>query len=415
MIGAVLGTALSVVPLVVVQQVADGMIGGIVDRFVTTGTYHLQAVPYHAADALRVRAMTETVRGVRGVRSAAAERQGYGLLYSDYGRSGVTIRAVQEAFWRDDPRVQEYLEVVDGAFDLSAPEAIVLGIETAAALDARVGQSVRLLTVRPLGEGRLLPRVSTFTVAGIVSSGYRDLDRLWVFVDYERGVRIIPDDSAHDLIGIKIDDPYLLPNPLIGRGLRGVSRATERQAAWDTAVRISAALPREWLLSDWYSAERARYVGFLTSRNLLVLIMALVVLVASVNTASSLVLLVVEHEDEIAMLKATGASSRTVAGAFVAAATTVGSLGAAIGGTVGIIITLHINGILTVVEWVIARFGGTVTILSNEYYLSRIPVDLSWLPIAGAVALTVAVATVAGFLPARRAAGVAPERVLRRR
>ena len=48
--GAILGVALSIVPLVVVLIVADGMIQGITARYIEVGTYHLQAQPLIVVD-----------------------------------------------------------------------------------------------------------------------------------------------------------------------------------------------------------------------------------------------------------------------------------------------------------------------------------------------------------------------------
>ena len=42
--GGVIGVGLSLVPLVVVLQVSDGMIAGITSRFIEAGSYHIQLV-----------------------------------------------------------------------------------------------------------------------------------------------------------------------------------------------------------------------------------------------------------------------------------------------------------------------------------------------------------------------------------
>ena len=42
-LGAVLGIALSMIPLVVVLFMSDGMIRGITNRYIETSSYHIQA------------------------------------------------------------------------------------------------------------------------------------------------------------------------------------------------------------------------------------------------------------------------------------------------------------------------------------------------------------------------------------
>jgi lipoprotein-releasing system permease protein len=415
LIGAIVGVALSMVPLVVVQQVAEGMIGGIAERFIETGSYHLQAVARRTPDPESVSRAIDRIEGVAGVTRAAAERRGFGLLYSDRGRSGVSIRGVSQGWWRDDPRVRDLMEVSAGGFDLSGEEQIVVGAEIASRLQIAPGDEVRMLTVRPVGEGRVLPRVSRFTVAGIVSSGYRDLDRLWVFVPLARAQRIIPDETATDLVGIKVDHPRALPNPLFNRGLAGVGQRDQRRAMLDTTEQVVSIFDAGWLVYDWYSAERGRYVSFLTSRNLLSVVMAMIVLVAVVNISSALVLLVVEKEQEIAILRATGVGSRDVAMTFVAAGFFIGVAGAILGAVVGLLAAVNINEILRAIETVLSLVSGrAVDVFNPEFYLSTIPVEIQFLPAAGAVFLVLALSVLAAIIPARRAARIPPDRILRR-
>ncbi len=414
LIGAIVGVALSVVPLVVVQQVAEGMIGGIAERFIETGSYHLQAVARHTPDPEDTAATLPRIEAVPGVTGATMERRGFGLLYSDEGRSGVSIRGVSQEWWQDDPRVRQPMEIAAGEFDLTDSEQIVVGAEIAARLEVGPGDAVRMLTVRPVGEGRVLPRVSRFTVAGVVSSGYRDLDRLWVFVPLTRAQRIIPDETATDLVGVKVDYPRSLPNPLFNRGLTGVGRREQRREMLSAAEEVVSIFDAGWLVYDWYSAERGRYVSFLTSRNLLTVVMAMVVIVAVVNISSALVLLVVEKEQEIAILRATGVSSRDVAFTFVAAGFFIGVTGAVIGAMVGLLAAININEILRGIETVLSGVAGqAVDVFNPEFYLSTIPVEVRFLPAAGAVFLVLALSLTAAIVPARRAARIPPDRILR--
>jgi lipoprotein-releasing system permease protein len=415
LIGAIIGVALSVVPLVVVQQVAEGMIAGIADRFIETGSYHLQAVSRGTADAEAVTAAATRLREIPGVTGATAERRGFGLVYADGGRSGVTIRSVPQEWWSEDLRVRDLVELRSGSFDVTDEEGIVVGTEIAARLGVTVGDEVRMLTVRPVGEGRVLPRVSRFTVAGIMSTGYRDLDRLWAFVSLERGRRIIPDETATDLIGVKVDHPRSLPNPLFQRGLTGLARSDEAAAMSATTDAVVARLDDGWFVYDWYLAEQGRYVSFLTSRNLLTVVMAMIVLVAVVNISSALVLLVVEKEQEIAILRATGVSSRAIAAVFVAAGLLIGFVGGVLGVAVGLAAAVNINAILRGIETVVSLASSRAVELFNpEFYLESIPIDLQVLPAAGAMALVLFLSFLAAIIPARRAARVAPDRILRR-
>ncbi|MDA3949484.1 MAG: FtsX-like permease family protein [Spirochaeta sp.] len=414
LVTAVVGVALSLIPLIVVQQIADGMISGIVTRFIEAGSYHLQAVARTLPDDESTPALLTQLRDIPGVRSARRERQGFGLIYSDTRRSGVTLRAVPAEFYDGDPAVRDTIEVRAGDFDLNDPDYAVLGAHIAARLDVGPGDEVRVLTVRPLGEGRMLPRVSRFTVSGVVSTGYRDLDQLWVFIPLERGLRIIPEETARDIIGFKVDDPFALPNPLFGRGVSGVLEAESRARMSRASGEIRRHVGSDWFVLDWYSLEQGRYVSFLTSRNLLSVVMAMIVVVAAINVSSALVLLVVEKEQEIAILRATGVDASSIGRTFIVAGLMIGVVGAAIGTAVGLLLAGNINEVLRGVETVISLFAGrSVDLFSSDFYLEEIPVSLRFVPALAAVFFTLVVALMSGLLPARRAARIEPDRILR--
>ena len=94
LLGSVLGIALSLVPLIVVLEVADGMIAGITRRYLEVGTYHAQVSLPEMTSAEELEGILESLRARPAVRYAMVERQGLGLASAAGGRSAVTIRAV---------------------------------------------------------------------------------------------------------------------------------------------------------------------------------------------------------------------------------------------------------------------------------------------------------------------------------
>jgi lipoprotein-releasing system permease protein len=277
-----------------------------------------------------------------------------------------------------------------------------------------------------LSQGRFLPRTTSFTVRGVFSSGYADLDRLWVLIPYARGLRVIPDETARTVIGMKVIDPLAFPNPLFSR-----SRAGEwsRDEAIATIADVRVSLGTDWRVATWFEAERSKYMSFKTTKDLLVLIMVLIVIVAAVNISSALVMLVLEKQEEIAILKSVGASPRGIMRSFMFAGFGLGVLGAAAGLGAGLLIAVNINSVLSGIEWLInagLAAGGAlarpfssatvapIELLSGEYYLDTIPVALHFGELALVGILTITLATAAAFFPARRAAQIRPLEVMRK-
>ncbi len=404
LLGSILGIALSLVPLLVVMEVADGMIEGITRRFLEVGTYHAQVLlPMAGAETLQ--ALAAALRSQPGVRYALVEQQGLGLAAGPKGRSAVTIRAVPAELYAQDEGFRRYFRLEAGGFELASAGSLLLGRELAGRLGVGVGDRLRLLTLRG---GRGLPLVSSFTVRGIFSTGYQELDKLWVYVPLASAGRLLGENGGERFIGLKLDDPF--------RGL-------ERQLA-------RLRLPEEAQVYGWYQLEKASYKSFQTTRALLLFIMALIVAVAAVNVSSSLVMVVLEKTPEIAMLKAMGAGPWEIGLGFTVTAAATGLAGTALGLALGALVAVNINGLLAGLERVL-NLGGraafallspllpllpppAVRLFNTEFYLEQIPVNLSFRELAAVAAATMLLSVLAAWLPARRAGAIRPLEVLRR-
>jgi lipoprotein-releasing system permease protein len=367
--------------------------------------------------------LASTLRTQPEVRYAMVERQGLGLAAVQAAaassrpaegappaprRTAVTIRAVQPEVYAEDEGFRRDFTLEQGRFDLGAPESILLGREVAQRLGAGVGDRVRLLTLR--GGARSLPIVSAFTVKGIFSTGYQELDKLWVYIPLEASARLLGGRGSAQFVGVKLDDPFT--------GL-------ERKLA-----RLRAVLPEEAEVSGWFDLEKANYKSFQTTRALLLFIMALIVAVAAVNVSSALVMVVLEKTGEIAMLKAMGAAPSHIRLAFAVTALSMGLAGTALGLAGGTLVAVNINPVLAgleaaangVVRLAVAALAPlarlpappALRLFNAEFYLEKIPIDLRLPELAAIAGGTMLLATLAAWLPARRAGRIRPLDVLRR-
>ncbi len=406
--GAIAGIALALVPLVVVLEVADGMIQGITSRYVEIGTFHFQARPLRAVTPRELDAALAEVKRVPGVTEAIPVSSGLALAYSAESRTGVAVRALPSDLYAKDPAFRRYLSFSEGGYDLSTPRSALVSAQVAASLHVGIGDRVGLLTAKVFPGGRLILRPNQLVVKGVYSTGYSELDSLSVVVTEAEGASIFTDPGSR-FIGIKVRDPYgdLLP--------------------LSTALRL--ALPPGWELASWYDLERPMYETFETTRSMLLFIMVLIVLVASVNISSSLVMLVIERSAEIAILKSTGASPGGITLAFVATGFVVGVVGSAIGMAAGLLVAVNINGVIAGIErlinegialWDLALSPFVsvtpvhVTLLSSQYYLETIPIRLRSSDLATIAFLSILLATAASWFPARRAGAVRPLEILRK-
>jgi lipoprotein-releasing system permease protein len=404
--GAVLSVSLSLIPLIVVMEVSDGMIQGITARYLELGTYHLQAIAGRDAE-VRDEDILPLVRELPGVNLALRERQGVALAYSKRGRGGVTLRAVPPDLWESDPGLRTYMEIRSGAFDLSTEDSAVVGAEIASRLHVQVGDEIKILTTRSFAGQGLMPRVSSFTVRGIVSTGYQEMDKLWIYIPIERGDRIMSRETSRRLIGIKVQRPF---EPLGGLSskLRGV-------------------LPQGFRIFTWNDLEYAQYVSFRTTRYLLIFIMALIICVAAVNIFSSLVMIQIEKREEIAILKSLGMSGGEISAIFIILGFLVGCVGAFLGVAAGLALSVSINEVIAGVEtlmngsrdlvrrlFLLPAAGENIRIFNPDFYLEHIPVTIKLGELALAAGFSLLVALFAAWLPSRSAGKIRPLEVMRK-
>ncbi|MBU0928404.1 MAG: FtsX-like permease family protein [Spirochaetes bacterium] len=401
--GAVLSVALSLVPLITVMQVADGMIQGISARYVELGTYHAQAFPFASQDLDGAR---EAAAASPGVTGAWLETQSVGVVFANGRREGAAVRGVEDSFISDGSTAA-YLRVEAGEARLERPYDALVGSAMAAKLGIAPGDVISLISLRKGQDGGMLPRVTMLTVRGLVSAGYRDLDAQWLFMRQDTAFRVLPKENARSFIGIKAGDPFSDP-----------------YAARDA---VEGRLPAGFSVYSWRDVERNLFESLASTRTMLLLIMAVTVAVAAINVSSALTTLVLERGQEIAVMKSLGAGPADLARIFSLGGAAIGGLGAVLGSIGGLLVSLRINDILAFLESLANRWravaaavsGGAAPevfkVLDPAYYLETIPVNVPFGEIAVVVSATVGLSFLAALGPARRAAALSPLDGFRRR
>ncbi|MCL2192150.1 MAG: ABC transporter permease [Treponema sp.] len=390
--GAVAGIAVSLIPILVTLIVADGMIRGILSRYLELGTGHLQVSSFTGMD--RLEGVVDTVREIDGVRGAWLELRGMGVLVGRGGRTGANVRAIDPSFWEDSGSLK-YLELIAGTTRLYGERDMLLGGNLAASIGVEPGDIVRLMTIHTGPGGMILPRVTPFTVTGIVSSGYHELDALWCIITDEGGRQILSQEMGSASLLVKIYDPFTKVDAM----------------RWE----LISALGPGFGVYTWRDILRSQYYSYESTRQMLLFIMALIVIVAAVNVSSATSMLALERRRDIAVLKVTGAKPRGVTSVFLWGSFLTGVCGAVIGIALGLLIGSSINPLIRSLETVLSFFsGGEVRILDPDFYLETIPIIIDWNTVLFIGCFTVLCSVAASWIPARRAGKQKPMELLRK-
>jgi lipoprotein-releasing system permease protein len=386
------------------------MIQGITARLIGLSSYHMQIVADSRQLTAEVpleslQALSDEVSKIEGGVSASPERQGIALAAGKNGRVGATVRAVSPLLWTQSPTFSGLFTVIEGSASLSTPRSALIGSKIASDLGLSAGDTIRIISMRKGPTGMPLPLTTPFTVEGIVSSGYQELDARWVFIPVEAGFALMNGDASRTIIGVETEDAFSAQFQTVRRHIDALLKAFDSS----------------FFLITWDRFNQAQFENFASTKTMLMFVMFLIVLVAVVNVSSSLVILVIERRREIAILKSLGATSEGVAFAFLLTGMFTGVCGVALGIPLGLLAAVNVNGIIGVIERVVntaARFvfvlaGGTgeflpVHLLDPAYYLDRIPVVIPFGSLLLIGVGTLALSVLVSVLPARRAGGERP-------
>ena len=156
--------------------------------------------------------------------------------------------------------------------------------------------------------------------------------------------------------------------------------------------------------------------------------MMLIVLVASINISSAIIMLVIERQKEIAILKSLGASPWGITLSFLITAVTCSIGGLLIGMPVGLILSMNANAILSFIEKIVNGFAKIgfmingipveqvtqIKLMDPAYYLQNIPVIIPWGQIIMIGLSTLLLSIIVSLIPSIKAGKEKPLDILRK-
>ena len=413
-LGAVVCIAISIVPLTAVISVADAMISGMTERLIGLSSLHLRSVVRRNADAAAtldgLAAYKTALTKVPGVTNAFMEIDCDALAAGKNYRTGASVRAVEPDIFTRNAYFAKFIKTVDGTIEdfVNNPKSAVIGEKAANLLSVRAGDTVRLITTKRLPSGIIAPRLTSFTVAAVVSSGYQELDALWFFIPIETGFSIIPKDSAIVSVMMECKDAF---SPL----LYGIQNE------------CASLLNGEATVFRWDELNASQLENFSSTKLMLVFIMTLIVLVAAVNISSALIMLVMERRREIAILKSLGGTPNGITLSFLLTGLAAGCAGLLIGLPFGLLVSVNINKIISFIEnalnlilKIVYIIGGGSTgfdsfrLLNPDYYLTEIPVSVPFAELFFMCGAVMLLSLAVSILPAVKAGKENPLEIFRK-
>jgi lipoprotein-releasing system permease protein len=377
-----LGVTVGVMALVIALALMTGLQGEIRDRIVGANphiyVWKTSGIEDYHAEAAKLRQIPHVVGAApailgKALISASRSEDFVNLTGIDPGlEAGVTnLGAAMQS---------GHLEGLDTDTEDGALGGILLGKDLARGLGVGVGDSVQVVTphgtLSPMG---MVPVPRRLRVVGTFSLGLYEFDNTTGFVSLDVAKRLFGKDQI-DLIQLRVDDIW---------------RASE------VARSITAKLGDQYFTQDWSEMNRSLFSALWLEKIAISLTIGLIVMVAALNIIASLILLVMEKNRDIAILKTMGASARSVTAIFMMQGLIIGVVGTAVGATAGYALS-----------YVLDRYK-LISVPVDVYQVSHVPFKVPPQEFALVIVAAIVVCFVATIYPSRQAARLDPAQALR--
>ncbi|WP_448916921.1 lipoprotein-releasing ABC transporter permease subunit [Haemophilus sputorum] len=303
------------------------------------------------------------------VQKSTAVNRANVIIQSQSGIQAGQLIGVMKA--EDDPLLDEQAV----AERLPAGEfKVLIGSQLAHKLNLSIGEKIRLMITEnsqytPMGR---IPVQRLFEISGIYpsQSSASEYTLFANLTDVGRLLRIAPEEVQG--VRLFLQDPF---------------QVTELAQTFDEA---------HYQISDWREQKGEFFQAVRMEKNMMGLLISLIIIVAISNIVTSLSLMVVDKQGEIAILQTQGLKKRSVMAIFVFQGAIVGVIGAFIGGGLGVLISHYLDQIVA---------------LFNPMLL--LPTEISSTQIAVIITSSIGLSLLCTLYPAYRAAKIEPAQALR--
>jgi lipoprotein-releasing system permease protein len=280
-----------------------------------------------------------------------------------------------------------YLEAQQAAHFRQQKDGLILGAGVAEHLGVTVGERVNLIVPGAGRTGELGPtRFKTVQLSAILSTG----------TELDQSVALVHLALASDLAG--------LHGEVSGFRITTRELFNVQTIAWD----LQRTLPPGFYSTNWMMTHGNLYSAIQLSRDLISILLFSIIAVAAFNVVSSLVLVVMDKQGNIAILRTLGATGADIAWVFVLQGAMIGLVGVVLGSVAG---ALGSQAVPSLVSW-LEQLLGMRFLNTDVYPVSFLPIDLLLRDVMTVGGVALAMCVIAAIYPARRAAKMSPALIL---
>jgi lipoprotein-releasing system permease protein len=258
---------------------------------------------------------------------------------------------------------------------------IILGKELASSLGVFINDTVNIVSpMGKIGPMGMLPKIRQFKVVAIFEIGMFEYDSSLVLTNISAAQDFFEMDSTISGIEVRLKDIYQAPQ---------IKKDLQKKLGFP------------YYVMDWMEMNKNLFSALKLEKFAMFVILVLIILVASFNIISNLIMNVIEKSREIAILKAIGATNKAVMAIFIFQGLFIGLIGTSIGVLGG----FGLGYILNTYQ--------IIKLPADVYYLSHLPVKMNLFDFITVSVSAVTITFLATIYPAWQAAKLDPVEPLR--
>jgi len=396
---SIAGIFLGVAALIIVLAVMNGFETDLRNKILGINS-HIVLMEYSGTMKNQERVLKE-IEQIPGVVAAAPFIYSQALLKSGNSASGVVLRGLATD---SKSKVIDLGKMQQGRLDYLASDrrpasgidkdlmdlpGLIVGKELAKNLGIMLFETASI--VSPMGISTpmgIMPRMKKFLVVGIFDSGFYEYDSTLAYISLKDCQEFLNMGDQVTGVEVRVDDIYKAD---------AIGKAIEKKLGFPYWAR------------NWMEMNKNLFSALRLEKRVMFIILSLIVLVAAFNIITALIMVVMEKNKDIAVLKSMGATSKSIMKIFILQGLTIGAIGTVLGCIGGLAIAINLSKISLFIE----RLLGIKILPGDVYYLNELPSRVNYGDVAIIIAGTILICFLSTIYPSWRASKLDPAEALR--
>ncbi len=396
---SVAGIFLGVAALIIVLAVMNGFETDLRNKILGVNS-HVVLMEY-TGPMRDYQEVMKSISGMEGVVASTPFIYGQTMLKNGDRVSGVVMRGLspEDAFkvinlGKMKEGSTEYLSEkkrssINLGKDKDQLPGILIGKELAKHLGLFYADTVSIISpmgvATPMG---MVPRMKRFVVVGIFDSGFYEYDSTLAYISLKDCQEFLNMEGAVTGIEIKVNDIYKADT---------IAKSLEKKLGYPYWAR------------HWMEMNKNLFSALRLEKRVMFIILSLIVLVAAFNIITALIMIVMEKNKDIAILKSMGATSKSIMKIFVLQGVISGAVGTILGCIGGLFVALNLDRISKIVE----KIFHFKILPGDVYYLSELPSRVNYSDVLIIIVGTMVICFISTIYPSWRASRLDPSESLR--